>query len=431
MSNQGKPASPIESRLSLTRVALIFGFFAVMLLAFVFFVLGRVNTQIARDEAERQAVENAKLQTEMANLQAAISDIKTAKVYEQQEQAITKSNALSILERGEILRQDVLRFAEVRDKTETLMESLMHSDAGRRIASDVELVALASQSLSIAIPNKDAAPTLLARLDSLLSVPKQAMEQNVAGYKPGASLNQSFSDLEQQCADQRSIVDRVQSDLQSLAKKSAELPVNQSIDLEQAIAQIEEIKEQQRSAIIAEARDAAKLEGAKLLAAQEAENQRLLAEAKTKAAQLAGTQMAEKIVADATAEKIRQDAERKAQEAAMEKAKLEQDFQRDLPDIRNYLTNYLSDGFELRNGGKGPASLTALRGTPIFQSGRRGIEAIIHLGSNKNDRPRGPIERETGGEYGWKIANKEVLTKVQSLLIKYADLLVEKGMLAP
>lgn len=115
----------------------------------------------------------------------------------------------------------------------------------------------------------------------------------------------------------------------------------------------------------------------------------------------------------------------------IEKAKLEQDFQKDLPEIRNYLTNYLSDGYELRGGGKGPASLRALRGTPIFEAGRRGLEAIIHYASNRNDRPRGPIEPETGGDYGWKIANKDVLTKVQSLLSKYGELLVEKGMLAP
>lgn len=88
-------------------------------------------------------------------------------------------------------------------------------------------------------------------------------------------------------------------------------------------------------------------------------------------------QMAEKIVADAQAEKAKQDAERKAQQAMIDKAKLEQDFQKDLPEIRNYLTNYLSDGYELRGGGKGPASLRALRGTPTFEPGRRGLEAII------------------------------------------------------
>ncbi len=40
------------------------------------------------------------------------------------------------------------------------------------------------------------------------------------------------------------------------------------------------------------------------------------------------------------AEKVKQDAKRSAQQAMIEKAKLEQEFQKDLPDIRNYLTNY-------------------------------------------------------------------------------------------
>lgn len=429
--NDPIPNNNFESSLSFGRVLAIFGFFSVLAMAGYIYLSANLQTKQAREEAEKAALENAQLQTQMANLEAALSDLKTAKVYEQQEQAITKSNALSVLERGEVLRQEIMRFAESRDKLSQFMSQLKDSEDGRRIASSPELIALAGESLSVSIPSENAAPTFLARLDSLLSVPKQAMEQKVAGYKPGESLESAFSDLEQQCRDSKSLVDRIQSDLNSILKKAADLPVNRELDLQQALASIEEVKERQRSAIVAQAQEAAKNEAAKMLAAQEVENERKLAEAKIEASKLAGEQMAAKIVADAQAEKIRQDAERKAQEAAMAKAKLEQDFQKDLPDIRNYLTNYLSDGFELRSAGKGPASLTALRGTPIFEPGRRGMEAIIHYANNKNDRPRGPIERETGGEYGWKIANKEVLSKVQSLLIKYADLLVEKGMLAP
>lgn len=431
MNQPNSSSGNFESRLSFGRLISILGFVGVLFVAAYLYINARVQTQQAEEFAQKEALEKAQLLTQLANMEAALSDMKTAKIYEQQEQSITKSNALSILERGEFLRQAIMQFSDSRDKLAAQMESILISEEGRRIASDTALITQASQSLSVAIPNRDAAPTLLARLDSLLSVPKQALEQNVAGYKPGESLNAAFADLQQQCDDAKSIVDRVRSDLQVLTKKAIELPINQELTLADALASLEEIKEQERSAIIAKAREDAKLEGAKLLAAQEAENERILAEAKKKAAEIAGAQMAEKIVADAQAEKVKQEAERKAQEAAIAKAKLEQDFQKDLPDIRNYLTNYLSDGFELRSEGKGPASLTALRGTPIFQPGRKGMEAIIYIASNKNDRPRGPIERETGGEYGWKIANKEVLGKVQSLLIKYADLLVEKGMLAP
>lgn len=429
--NSPSPNNDFESRLSFGRVIAIIGFFSVFALAGYIYFSANLQTKQAKEEAEKKALENAQLQTQMANLEAALSDMKTAKVYEEQEQAVTKSNALSVLERGEVLRQEIMRFAESRDKLSQFMSQFRASDDGRRIASSPELIALAGQSLSVPIPSENAAPTFLVRLESLLSVPRQAMEQNVAGYKPGESLQSAFADLEQQCRDSKSLVDRIQSDLTSILRKSADLPINRELDLQQALGALEEIKERERSAIVAQAQEGAKNEAAKMLAAQEVENERKLAEAKVQASKLAGEQMAAKIVADAQAEKIRQDAERKAQEAAMAKAKLEQDFQKDLPDIQNYLTNYLSDGFELRSSGKGPASLTALRGTPIFQPGRKGMEAIIHYGSYRNDRPRGPIEPETGGEYGWKIANKEVLNKVQSLLIKYADLLVEKGMLAP
>ena len=431
MNDPRQTDASFESNLNIRRVASIFGFFAIIGFAAYLYYGANNQTRLAQEEAAVQASENAKLQMQMANLESALSDLKTAKVYEQQEQAITKSNALSILERGEIAKQDILRFSDARNKLNEKMNEVYTSDVGRRIASDEMLVAAFSQTLSVAIPTENTAPTLLARLEALLSVPKQAMEQNIAGYKPGESLNSAFGEIEKQCKEAQAIVDRVASDLSAITRRATELPVNGELDLRQALSSLEEIKEQKRSALIAQARDDAKLEGAKILAAQEVENERLLTEAKAKAAQLAGTQMAEKIVADAQAEKVKQDAERKAQQAMIEKAKLEQDFQKDLPDIRNYLTNYLSDGYELRGGGKGPASLRALRGTPIFEPGRRGLEAIIHYANNRNDRPRGPIEPETGGDYGWKIANKDVLTKVQSLLTKYGELLVEKGMLAP
>ncbi len=94
---------------------------------------------------------------------------------------------------------------------------------------------------------------------------------------------------------------------------------------------------------------------------------------------------------------------------------------------------YLSDGYKLRgedSASKGPASLGVLRSLSMLQPGRKGLSAVMYYVTFKNDRLLGPLPMFIGGEQGWDSLEKEGASRAQQLLIKYGDLMVEKGMLA-
>ncbi len=432
MSNQTNQQLPDDSHLSPKRVLSIGGFLAVTLFAGYLYMTSQQKERDAEAKLQLQSQENQQLQSQMANMEVALSDLKTAKVYEQQEQAISKSNAMSVLELGEVLRQEIQRLGEIQQELAIRIRSLATSEEGRRIASDLKLVELANDALNVTLPAESRANSLRVRLDGLLSAPKEAIQNKISGYAPGEALLSALAQIELEARDLKAVVERVLSDLNVVARKAAELPQNANRTLEQSLAELQEIKDQQRSELISQAKDDAKLEGAKRIAEQEAENERKIAAAKVEAAKLLGEQDATKIVTDAQAAKQRNDVEKRIQEAEMVRAKLEAEFKRDQGEIRNYLTAFVSDGFQYRgdNSTKGPASLTTLRGTQIFQPGRTGLEAILrYAGNGQNDRPRGPIGEYIGGDYGWQLADKDSLNKVQSLLIKYGDLMVEKGLL--
>lgn len=433
MSNQTSQPLPDDSHLNPKRVLSIGGFLAVTLFAGYLYMTSQQKERDAEAKLQLQSQENQQLQSQMANLEVALADLKTAKVYEQQEQAVSKSNAMSVLETGEVLQKEIQRFGEIQQELATRIRSLATSEEGRRIASDLKLVELANGALNVTLPSDSRANSLRVRLDGLLSGPKGAIQNKVSGYSPGESLLTALAQIELETRDLRAVVERVLSDLNVVARKAAELPQNANRTLEQSLAELQAIKDQQRSELISQVKEDAKLEGAKRIADQEAENERKIAAAKVDAAKLLGDQNATKIITDAQVAKEKSDVEKRIQEAEMARAKLESEFNRDLGEIRNYLTAFVSDGFQYRgdNSTKGPASLTSLRGTQIFQPGRTGLEAILrYAGNSQNDRPRGPIGEYIGGDYGWQLADKDSLNKVQSLLIKYADLMVEKGLLA-
>ncbi|MCC7334673.1 MAG: hypothetical protein IT422_06235 [Pirellulaceae bacterium] len=433
MSQSSTDPQNDDSQLSFRRILAIGCFICIGLFAAYTYYRAKTLSVEKDSQLAEQTELNTQLLAQMANLESAMADMKTAKVYEQQEQAVSANHALGVLERGEVIRQNITQLGEARTVLATRLNGLLESEEGKRIASSIELIEQAMAALAVTLPPETQAETLSARLSGLMQAPQQAIQQQISGYTPGESLLGALSQIESEIIQSRTLIDRVSSELNVLARSAESLPINTQQSLGDAIGALEEIKEQQRSEIVAKAKEDAKLEAAKLLAAQEAENERLLAAAKAEAAKLAGEKMAEQIVADAKAEKQRQDAALREKEAALAKAKLETEFNRDLPQIRNYLTAFISDGYELRgnNSGKGPVSLSALRGTRMFQPGRPGLESIIYFANNANDRPRGPIERETGGDYGWKIADKDTLNTVQSYLSKYGEIMVEKGMLAP
>lgn len=129
-----------------------------------------------------------------------------------------------------------------------------------------------------------------------------------------------------------------------------------------------------------------------------------------------------------------------SEKQAITKAKFEQEFQRDLPQIRSLLQAFTSDGHFQPNpsnqkGDKtiepGPMSLTNMQAMEVMQDNDRGRKRMYYVGGYANDRPAGSFPKYvyiTNME--WK-DHEITVRKAHRLLLKYADLMVEKGMLAP
>jgi hypothetical protein len=116
-------------------------------------------------------------------------------------------------------------------------------------------------------------------------------------------------------------------------------------------------------------------------------------------------------------------------DAATERAKLEKEFERALPQIRTVLAPFISPGFQKRgqSKGEGPMSFAVIQAAGALSQTPDGRQNLADVVGN-NDRPTYPLKRFRGGQ----TREEEAMCNLaQELLTKYGPLLVEKGLLAP
>lgn len=129
---------------------------------------------------------------------------------------------------------------------------------------------------------------------------------------------------------------------------------------------------------------------------------------------------------------------RKATAIREEHARLEIDFAKDEALVRHLLAALFAAGYTQPTPGAmhkltttlGPVSLTALRDFGALEPTQKGMLQLGHAGSDpSNDRGPYAFPQRVSSELDR--AELEYLLPAQRLLIKYQELLVEKGWLAP
>lgn len=109
-------------------------------------------------------------------------------------------------------------------------------------------------------------------------------------------------------------------------------------------------------------------------------------------------------------------------ERAIAEAQLEREMERAMPEIRGLLSGFISKGRKFREDGlEGPVPLSYLKSQGALNPkdfDRRKLGFIANVG----DRPPGGLKDPV---------NLEQAVAAQNLLIKFGDLMVKKGMLAP
>ncbi|MFM9963584.1 MAG: hypothetical protein ACKV2Q_20445 [Planctomycetaceae bacterium] len=307
--------------------------------------------------------------------------------------------------------------------------TLLTDDAGRRIAASDSQVALIAPAFSRELPSLKQITgwkTQLALLTEPLDV---AQRERPADFTFDSSIESAINDLGQkvkkaldQLRRDRVLVEAVVAETKSQAPAAESLQAMlESRLVAEAKQQAEEVEQERKQLLAEKAKQLKALEAEKIAAAASVKEKELAAQT----AEL--NDRSRKLEAANKAEE-----ERRKEEVA--KAQLEKEFQRDLPDIKKYLSAFISPGVAHRDGLKGirgPVSLSFLEREGVFQENRAGMQKMIFLAHSRNDRNPGAIPNALGGDIDWLNVPKQPLERAQGLLIKYGRLLVEKEMLDP
>ena len=428
--SQNHPLSD-DARVSPNRAIGLFAFVAVIALAAFGYVQMRSQGRDAELALEQAMSQNEELQKQMANLQATMADIKTANLYQQEEQTLAKDDISVILDRASSINGTIEELADAQTQWSADVDELKQNAIGRRIASDPALVDLLATILSTE-PAKDASETLSQRLRPMLGQLRDALSDEASSFKPTEAFIQRIGEIDE------------------TSKKFASWYRDHLLELEAIKQQAESLQPAERTlraALLSREADRAK-ERVEKLAARNREIQRqkdaMIGEAEAEAQRIIAEAEAEakRMVGEATAARIRQAAneEKDKQEEAMRKrraeeaiAQLKREYQQALPDIRVKLQPFITQGYTYNGdtGRKGPVSLAVLRGKGALEPGRKGLEKLLYVGgTTTNDRPRGAFPQYVGSEFAWRQLNKDFLVTAQDYIIKYGDLMVEQGLLA-
>jgi len=129
------------------------------------------------------------------------------------------------------------------------------------------------------------------------------------------------------------------------------------------------------------------------------------------------------------------DAEAAARRAALAKAQLEREFQRDRPEINSLLRVFITEGmtqparlgeFQAADK-KGKVSLAKIVSTGAMEPTVKGRNALFHLIRSARDRDHGSFPVHTGTFSGPNPGPPTM--RAQELLAKYGQLMIEKEML--
>jgi len=415
-------AHPSKQRLLYVVIALLAALLAVVLLR--------------PDRSAELAKDNAEAHVKLANLQEKLVELETAQALRDQETAARKSQAARIADQAALAEDAVDSLAAEVSAWESSTRDLFAGEEGRRIAADASLLRQFRDLREQPRPNPRIPDQLRARLQGLKAQAQDAGKHPNAPVSP--QLGTAIAGIESEAkAALKSYRDHNEQ-LRALRSQAPKSVPGSTPKLETALSTLKDEEAAARAAIVAkkimEVREQENAKAAeraaeeeRKLRAQQAENERREGELKRERLRLESEQRAQTLAA-----------ENRSLIAKKNKAQLEQEFQADLNDIRALLSPFVSDGstqpegttFKRTGTKPTPVSLAALRGAQALDPNDRGQQNLYFMTSQFNDRPLGAFPKYFGGESDWRVKAPAV-QRAQELLIKYGEVLVEKGMLIP
>jgi hypothetical protein len=336
-----------------------------------------------------------------------------------QQRALQQATLLRIRKQGNRIQQKWDDLSTAQNRLTLSLDALESEEVGNQIASSPKLIDQYVALRETAVPAADATAELQEELAILLE-PLNAIEATQIQSEFTAALDGLAERIETQLI----AVKRDQRMLEALQSVAASRAPAES-RLADAVEQRAEALAAARLTEIADAVDTARQLEIDRVAKESGEEQRKIAEAERDVERLKEQQR----LADLEAQK-------QQRQAAIAKAALEREFQRDLPQIRSLLRPLITDGLTQpgRNNfepadKKGPVSLAKLRGTGALAPTAKARGGLYYIVGSNNDRDLGSFPRYRGGAQDVQ-SRQSTMMRVQELVNKYGELMVEKGMLA-
>ncbi len=334
--------------------------------------------------------------------------------------AVERARVAVLAAQAKSSQERIAKLQELTAEWQARLLTVTTGDIGRRIAGSPPHIELTAEIIDYPLPDADTVLQWQLQMEALAAPIDHAMEESDRVPVITSEHAEMLTDLGKQIAEALASFQQQQLLLEAVIRETA--------DFEPAELTFDEFRQQRQADIEREAAE-------RMLAAREAARREAEAEQAARLAKLEQEQVAEEtrileFQQQARTQGLKAEADRLSQ--AAQKAQLEREFQRDLPQVRSLLVAFTTPGFSHRaDGTKGPVSLSLLQAEGATTESRRGMERLMRLASVKNDRPRGGIPQFLGGDLEWQITNKEPIERAQRLLNKYGELMVEKGMLAP
>jgi hypothetical protein len=285
------------------------------------------------------------------------------------------------------------------------LTSLLTNDAGKQIGADPQSVRLFAAILDNTVLDETQIGRWEGELEQLLEPLDASLAEDTRLQLPDEFVTE-LNALKRAVREKRDELDQQQAALNALlgdADGQQRPGLRLSATLEDALQEYRNEQSRRRAEFIAQA-------------TEEIEEERT-------------RRLAEEALADARRAEQQRQAERQAK---LEREALEREFERSLPEIRRYLTPFITPGNrqfgQTYTEEKKPLSFSGIQQAGALDNTAIGHQKFMFLaGGSANDRPSGVFPTYIGGH----VHDPRDVVRAQNLLKRFGDLLVEKKMLEP
>ena len=435
-----------------------------MIGAFVLYSINSSKTEALRDEVDETRKSLADLHSDQKlgnpEIQKAITDIRhesrslTERINQlesalgadsvgsiehdltKSELAVQRANAAKHESMANAVVCDLGKLKSLQVEWATLEAALLNGPAGNRVAGSAQHLLRVVDILQQVRPTAEQIVDWESQLNPLMEPFAEAASEAtpVVITEEHAQL---LSDLGKELKAQAAEFQRQKLLLESIQRETSGLAPDK-LKLADAIAQHRVQRERAEADGLVQVRETARAEAEKAGADRIAKAEQELTKAKLKQAeqkiaaekeQLAEEARVAEMQHKATLAGLTEEANRVAD--GLRWAQLEREMQRDMNEIKGLLKAFTSPGFAYRpDDTKGPVSYSLIRSSGGLEPTRKGLGSLFFIATGNSDRDRGGLPAGVGGHISSETSTAPI-ERAQELLIKYGELMVRKGMLAP